>query len=82
MSAKISEHITRAPSIDRLVQGYLITLRSEGKPPYTVASYEDQLTNFLWWCEKEGMPRDVENIATAHMRKAISPATPRLRQIF
>ena len=68
MSAKISEHITRTPSIDRLVQGYLVTLRSEGKFPYTVASYEDQLTNFLWWCEKEGMPRDVDNITTAHMR--------------
>ena len=68
MSAKISEHIICAPSLDRLIQGYLVTLRSEGKSPHTVVSYKDQLGHFLWWCEKEGSPKDVEHITTAHIR--------------
>ena len=68
MPERISEHITRAPSLDRLVQGYLITLQSEGKSPQTVISYKDQLSHFLWWCEREGVPGDAEGITAAHVR--------------
>jgi len=68
MPARISEHITRAPTLDHLIQGYLVTLRSEGKSPQTVLSYGDQLSHFLWWCEREGAPKDADKVTTAHIR--------------
>jgi len=68
MSARISEHIICALSLNRLIKGYLVSLRSEGKSPHTVVSYKDQLGHFIWWCNKEGLPRDVEHITTAHIR--------------
>ena len=68
MHRKISEHMVRAPSLGRLVDGYLITLRSEGKSPHSVAYYRRLLNNFLWWCEEQGIPKDVEVITAAHIR--------------
>ncbi|MBA7614988.1 Tyrosine recombinase XerC [subsurface metagenome] len=68
MRGGISEHIVGAPSLDRLVQGYLITLSSEGKSPHSVTYYHQMLKNFLWWCQQEGIPRDAEHITSAHIR--------------
>lgn len=68
MKPKISEHIVRAPSLDRLAEGYLITLKSEGKSPHSLAYYQMMLNNFLWWCDKQGIPKDAECITAAHIR--------------
>jgi len=68
MKSGISEHIVRAPSFDRLVEGYIITLKSEGKSIHSVAYYQRVLNNSLWWCEQQGIPEDVERITSAHMR--------------
>ena len=68
MHRKISEHMVRAPSLGRLVEGYLITLRSEGKSPHSVAYCQRLLNNFLWWCDEQGIPHNVEVITAAHIR--------------
>jgi site-specific recombinase XerD len=60
--------MVRAPSLGRLVDGYLITLRSEGKSPHSVAYYQRLLNNFLWWCDEQCIPKDVEVITAAHIR--------------
>jgi site-specific recombinase XerD len=60
--------MVRAPSLGRLVEGYLITLRSEGKSFHSVAYYRRLLNNFLWWCDGQGIPHNVEVITAAHVR--------------
>jgi len=60
--------MVRAPSLGRLVYGYLITLKSEGKSCHSVAYYRRMLNNFLWWCDEQGTPQDVEVITAAHVR--------------
>jgi len=60
--------MVRAPSLGQLVDGYLITLRSEGKSYHSVAYYRRLLNNFLWWCDEQGIPQDVEVITAAHVR--------------
>jgi site-specific recombinase XerC len=63
--------MVRAPSLGRLVDGYLITLKSEGKSSHSVAYYQRMLNNFLWWCDEQGIPKDVEVISAAHVRNSL-----------
>jgi len=36
------------------VKGYLLTHRTEGSSPHTVAYYKGILGHFLWYTEREG----------------------------
>ncbi len=68
IASPVSEYILKAPSLVKLIEGYLITLKSEGKSPQTISYHTQLLRDFLWWCEQYTLPQDVEHITTSHIR--------------
>ena len=55
-------------SLDSLAEGHILSCRSEGKSPRTVAIYGTVLRNFLWYCKKAGVPTRAERITPQHIR--------------
>ena len=44
------------------MNGFILTKRTEGKSPRTVAYYEGNLGRFLWYAQRQGWPDDVRLI--------------------
>jgi hypothetical protein len=56
-------------SLRFLVKGYLLTHRTEGSSPHTVAYYKGILGRFLWYAEWEGWPDDSRLLTQWQMRE-------------
>ncbi|MBU2008777.1 MAG: phage integrase N-terminal SAM-like domain-containing protein [Chloroflexi bacterium] len=56
-----------ATGLSALVGRFALWCRVEGKSPRTVDFYEGNLRRFLWYCQKEGYPQDVQDITPEHL---------------
>jgi len=56
-------------SIDSLVQGYVLTCRSEGKSARTIQIYSVVLRNFLWFARQNGLPSQAQSLKAIHLRQ-------------
>jgi hypothetical protein len=54
MVASIKLELPLGATLKSLVNGFLLTKRTEGKNPRTVEYYEGNLQQFLWYADKEG----------------------------
>jgi len=68
------DHLTQdnpyqAASLDSLVQGYLLTCRSEGKSARTLQIYSVVLKNFLWFARQNGLPSQAQSLKAIHLRQ-------------
>lgn len=57
-----------------LVQGFILTLKTEGKAPSTVAFLQGNLRRFLWYAKQEGWPDDVRAIDSWRVREFLAYA--------
>jgi len=58
MTLDTKPHTMPGTSLSSPVKGYLLTHRSEGSSPHTVAYYKGILRRFLWYAEQEKWPDD------------------------
>jgi len=56
-------------SLSSLVKGYLLTHRSEGSSPHTVAYYKGILRRFLWYAQQENWPDDARILTQWQIRE-------------
>ena len=62
MGASIKVEVPLGASLKSLVNGFLLTKRTDGKTPRTVEYYEENLRRFLWYTEKEAWPNEARLI--------------------
>ncbi len=55
-------------SLTGLINGFLLTQRTEGKSPKTLDYYEGILRRFLWFADREVWPDDVSQLDIWHVR--------------
>lgn len=61
--------LTAGVSLRRLVQGFMLTLQTEGKSPRTIEYYEGNLRRFVWYAELVGWPSDAAELTEWHIRE-------------
>ena len=59
---------TAAITLQRLIEGFVLTLRTEGKAAKTIAFYEGNLRRFLWFLRKHGAPEHALELDVWHIR--------------
>jgi site-specific recombinase XerD len=62
MVTTIRPHALAGPSLTSLVNGFVLTKRTEGKSPKTLTFYEGNLRRFLWYAQRQGWHDDVRLI--------------------
>ena len=55
-------------SLSALVQGFVLTLKTEGKAASTVEFLQGNLRRFLWYANQKGWPDDVQAIDAWRVR--------------
>ncbi len=66
------DNLFSTASLDALAKGYILSCRSEGKSPRTIAIYSTVLRNFSWYCKKTGFPSQPDRITPQHIRAFLS----------
>jgi len=59
-------------SVKKAVSDFLLSCKVEGKSYGTIECYSDKLKGFLWYCRNYGLPEDIENITTTHLREFLA----------
>ena len=60
---------TLGVSPGRLIEGYTLTLRSEGKSPKTVEFHGGNLRRLIWYAGQMGWPEDIREIDQWRVRQ-------------
>ena len=63
---------TLGVSPGRLIEGYTLTLRSEGKSPKTVQFHAGNLRRFLWYARQKGWGEDIREIGEWRVREFLA----------
>jgi len=59
-------------SVNSLVQGFILTQRTDCKSPRTIEYYESNLRRFLWYASQQAWPADVHLLSEWHIREFLS----------
>ena len=60
-------------SLPALVQGFILTVKTEGKAPSTVDFLEGNLRRFLWYARQQGWPDDAQAVDAWKIREFHQP---------
>lgn len=72
MVASIKVEVPLGATLKSLVNGFLLTKRTEGKSSRTIEYYEGNLQRFLWYAGKEGWSDDIRQITEWQIREFLS----------
>ena len=61
----------RTPTLDQVIDVYILCCATEGKSPKTISWYSANLRRFRDYIKKEGLPRGITDIGTAQARQFI-----------
>jgi site-specific recombinase XerD len=59
-------------SLKSLVQGFVLTQRTDCRSPATIEYYEGNLRRFLWFCEQNNLPDDARLLTEWNIREFFS----------
>ena len=69
MSISIRLEAPLGTSLKSLAKGFVLTKQTEGKSPRTVEYYQDNLTRFLWYSEKQSWSDDARLLTAWQIRE-------------
>ena len=61
------ENLIPTTNTESLAKGYILTCKSEGKSPNTIAIYEIVIKNFIWYCKQNDFP-EAQQLTSIHIR--------------
>jgi len=59
-------------SVKKAVNDFLLSCKVEGKSYGTIECYSDKLKGFLWYCDNYGLPDNIGEITTQHLREFLA----------
>jgi len=68
----IKPQVPVTTSLRSLVQGFILTQRTDCRSPNTIEYYEGMLKRFLWYAEKQEWPDDTRVITEWHIREFLA----------
>jgi site-specific recombinase XerD len=72
MVVSIRSQAPVSTSVKSLVQGFVLTQRTDCKSPRTIEYYESNLKRFLWYAEHQEWPDDVRLVTEWHIREFLA----------
>jgi len=59
-------------NIKQAIDDFFLSCKVEGKSYGTIECYSDKLKGFLWYCKNFGLPNDISEITTQHLREFLA----------